>query len=283
MNTAYEQFYKEVAKIKLLTADEELALGLRASKGDDEAIKALVNANLRLVISIAKKYVVTGIDIMDLIQEGCCGLAVAAKKYDVTRGYNFSTYATYWIRQHVSDYLLQSRDLIKLPLARAKEVLAYNKLLAKAEANEEVLTDEQICEKLKCNANALERIRESILAVSSLNVEADDEGKCEIRDIIEDTVTEAPGEGLIKAETNAKMFEILGSFLSKLSDLERQVIENTWGVYNHGILTVDQIGEKLGIKSCRVRALKDSAMKKLKMYAAAYTKTNAGIGALLFN
>lgn len=258
-----KSYIREIRKIPLLTAKDEISLAKRVGKGDIEARDIMIRSNLRLVISIAKKYVHLGIPFMDLIEEGNVGLMKAVEKYNPNRGFRFSTYAAWWIKQSVTRSIFEQSRTIRIPVY-------VNELLAKYKKTNEKLmgklkripTDEEVAKSMHLSLEKVLKLRGCITQPSSLDAPIDQEGGNEIIDLIEDKSSASPEKEL----NNFFDKERLNSFLEFVNEREHEVLNMRFGLVDGCAHTLAEVSKKIGVSRERVRQIEESALKKLKKF-----------------
>ena len=260
------QFLREIREYPRLTAEEERELARRCAEGDEDAIRQMVNANLRLVVSIAREYAGRGVALMDLIQEGSIGLLAAARKFDYTRDLRFSTYATKWIRQGVTRCLLNHGSSIRVPLHTAERMRKVQSVRAALlqETGEEPTTA-QISERSGIPESKVQELIRLTPDVCSLDVptgDGDDSGA--LGTLLEDVRTPQPYEELVRQELERTMEELL----STLTDRQQQILRLHFGMEDGHCYSLEDIGKKLGISKERVRQVERQAMDKLQKNGA---------------
>lgn len=259
------KFYlRQISNIPLLTKDEEIELGRRIANGDAQAQNRLVEANLRLVVSIAKKYHSTHLSFLDLVQEGNLGLINAVSKYDYTRGNKFSTVATYWIRQAIGRALENSSRTIRLPaniIERANRVSNARQRLLQ-ENNGVEPTAQDIADYLNLPVDKVNEVYDYSKETVSLELKVDNDGGNDttIGDLVEDTSFEPPIVGIIKDENK----QVIDLVLSTLSEKEKDILTRRFGLETGESQTLEQIGEEYGLTKERIRQIETKAMSKLR-------------------
>jgi RNA polymerase primary sigma factor len=261
---ALQLFLKDIGKVDLLTAAQEVELAKRIERGDHGAKQEMVEANLRLVVSIAKKYRNQGLPFLDLIQEGTIGLVRAAEKFDYRKGFKFSTYATWWIRQAVARALADKARTIRMPVHVVEKlnkiVRAERKL--RAEYGREPASTE-IARELELTIDEVEQIRRSAQTPVSLEKPVGDEDESEFGHFLTDENQELPDEA---AEVTLRR-ETLKTILGTLSSRERQVLELRYGLDGQHPRTLDEVGRTFNVTRERIRQIENQSLKKLRALA----------------
>jgi RNA polymerase primary sigma factor len=259
-------FLKDIGKVDLLTAAQEVELAKRIERGDHSAKQEMVEANLRLVVSIAKKYRNQGLPFLDLIQEGTIGLVRAAEKFDYRKGFKFSTYATWWIRQAVARALADKARTIRMPVHVVEKLnkIVRSERKLRAELGREPVAEE-IARDLDLTTDEVEHIRRSAQTPVSLEKPVGDEDESEFGHFITDENMPLPDE---EAEISMRK-ETLGKILGTLSSRERQVLELRYGLDGQHPRTLDEVGRTFNVTRERIRQIENQSLKKLRALADA--------------
>ncbi len=254
-------YLKEIGNVPLLTSEQEVDLAMRVEAGDEEAKRALTEANLRLVVSIAKKYVGRGMPFLDLIQEGNMGLMKAVDKFDYTKGYKFSTYATWWIRQAITRGIADTGRTIRVPVHMVETInktLRMTRQLLQELGREP--TPEEVAERLGVPAS---RVRE-VLKISrdpvSLDTPIGEEDDSHLGDFIEDDTALSPAD----SATFSMLREELANALESLTERERQVVKLRFGLEDGRARTLEEVGKEFNVTRERIRQIEAKALRKLR-------------------
>jgi RNA polymerase primary sigma factor len=257
---AMQLFLNEVRRHPLLTAEEEVELSKRIEEGDAEAKERMINSNLRLVVSLAKRYQGQDLPLLDLIQEGILGLIRAAEKFDWRRGYKFSTYATFWIRQAIQRGIANKARTIRIPVhigQRERKIARVTREL-RAELDRPP-TDEEVAKAAEIKVEDIEELRDAARAVTSLDRPIGEEGETAFGDLLPSDAPEPEEEVEVSLRTEALM-----RALDQLPDREREVVKMRFGVNGTGEPTpLRETGRRMGISPERVRQLEGKALKRL--------------------
>ncbi|MBI2589234.1 RNA polymerase sigma factor RpoD [Candidatus Saccharibacteria bacterium] len=257
-------YLREIGKIPLLTAEEELALAKKVVTGDKRAKDAMAEANMRLVVSIAKRYVGRGLDLLDLIQEGNTGLLRAVEKFDPDRGFKFSTYATWWIRQAITRAIADQARTIRIPVHMVETI---NKLLRTQrrltqELNREP-TNEEIGAAMEMDVDKVEHIMKIKQDISSLDASVrDDEEDSVLGDFIEDEDTKTPTESASEQLLKEQVKRILGT----LTEREQKILKLRFGLEDGKSHTLEEVGQEFSVTRERIRQIEAKALAKLRKH-----------------
>ena len=259
-------FLKDIGKVPLLTAAQEVELSKRIEQGDHSAKQAMVEANLRLVVSIAKRYRNQGLPFLDLIQEGTIGLVRAAEKFDWRKGYKFSTYATWWIRQAVARAIADKGRTIRMPVHVVEKLNKINRSERKLRAElAREPTSAEIAADLDLPLEEVEHIKRSAQTPVSLEKPVGDEDESEFGHFLTDESEPLPDE----AAEVALRRDALRSILGALSPRERQVLELRYGLDGRQPRTLDEVGRAFNVTRERIRQIEHQSLKKLRALADA--------------
>jgi RNA polymerase primary sigma factor len=261
---ALQLFLKDIGKVELLTAAQEIELAKRIERGDHQAKQDMVAANLRLVVSIAKRYRNQGLPFLDLIQEGTIGLVRAAEKFDHRKGFKFSTYATWWIRQAVARALADKARTIRMPVHVVEKLnkIVRTERKLRAERGREPSSNE-IARELELSIDEVDQIRRSAQTPVSLEKPVGDDEESEFGHFITDELAPLPDE---LAEDVLRK-EALKNILGTLSERERRVLELRYGLNGEQPRTLDEVGRTFQVTRERIRQIENQSLKKLRAMA----------------
>ncbi|HZO58134.1 MAG TPA: sigma-70 family RNA polymerase sigma factor [Solirubrobacterales bacterium] len=266
-------YLRSIGKVELLTADQEVFLAKRIERGDMQAKEQMVKANLRLVVSIAKGYLGRGLTFLDLIQEGSLGLIRAVEKFDYRRGYKFSTYATWWIRQAVTRAIADKARTIRIPVhmvEKLNNVVHVERQLVQKLGREP--TAEEIASELRCTPREVR----DVLRISQLPVSLEkpigEEEDSSLGDFVEDETAESPFE----SATVIMQREDVWRALNALPERERQVIEMRYGLTGERPYTLEEVGHAFGVTRERIRQIENNTLRKLQRLPEAQRLRNLG-------
>ena len=254
-------YLKSIGNHPRLNFNQEKELSEKALRGDQTAINTLVECNLLLVVAIAKKYYGCGLPLLDLIQEGNLGLIKAAEKYDGSKGFRFSTYATYWIRQAISRALGDQSRTIRIPANMVELLSKVKKASAElAQTLHRQPSDEEIATYLKADLDKVQIVLDVSQAVGSLDVAVDDEGETSVGDLIADSNAENPYLNMVK-EANLQIVE---DVLTTLSTKEANILRMRFGINADRPMTLEEVGKYYGVTRERIRQVENKAIRKLR-------------------
>jgi RNA polymerase primary sigma factor len=257
-------YLREIGKIPLLSAEEELALAQRVVAGDKDAKDQMAEANMRLVVSIAKRYVGRGLDLLDLIQEGNTGLLRAVEKFDPDKGFKFSTYATWWIRQAITRAIADQARTIRIPVHMVETI---NKLLRTQrrltqELNREP-SNEEIAKEMEIDVDKVEHIMKIKQDISSLDASIrDDEEDSVLADFIEDEDTISPEQ----SATGTLLKEQVKDMLGALTEREQKILKLRFGLEDGKSHTLEEVGQEFSVTRERIRQIEAKALAKLRKH-----------------
>ena len=254
-------YLKSIGNHPRLSFDQEKELSVKALAGDRDAVNTLVECNLLLVVSIAKKYYGCGLPLLDLIQEGNLGLIKAAEKYDGSKGFRFSTYATYWIRQAISRALGDQSRTIRIP-ANMVELLSKVKK-ATAELTQRLgraPSDKEIAAHMGIELDKVQTVMDLAQATTSLDTPVDDEGETCMGDLIADHSAENPMANIIR-EANS---QIIAAVFDTLGTREAEILKMRFGIDAEKAMTLEEVGQHYGLSKERIRQIENKAIRKLR-------------------
>lgn len=254
-------YLRSIGRVPLLSAEEEVCLAKRIERGDVSAKQHMIEANLRLVVSIAKGYLGRGLNFLDLIQEGSLGLIRAVEKFDYRRGYKFSTYATWWIRQAVTRAIADKGRTIRIPVhmvERLNKVIYAERALIQQLGRDP--SPAELAAELECSAREVREVLRMAQQPVSLEKPVGDEEDSELADFVEDATAESPFEVASKALRRQSVARVLAS----LPRREREVLEMRYGITGDRVRTLDEVGRAFNITRERVRQIESRTLKKLQ-------------------
>lgn len=261
---ALKTYLKEIRIIPLLTAKEEIDLSRRIKKGDEQARKKMIRSNLRLVINIAKRYMHLGIPLLDLIEEGNLGLMKAVDKFNPKKGFRFSTYAAWWIRQSITRSIVEQGKMIRIPVYMNELITKWKK--TKEQLAQKLNTpprEEDIAKKLRISQDKVEQINFWLSATtSSLEAPVGEEGESQLVDLVEDQTAVSP-------DSEIEHFfdkERLNSLLEIMTQREKEVLSMRYGLKEERPQTLAEVSERIGVSRERVRQIEEGALKKLRKF-----------------
>ena len=260
------QYLKEIKDIPLLTPEEEIRLARLVKKGDSKARKIMIQSNLRLVINIAKRYTHLGLPIMDLIEEGNMGLMKAVEKFDPRKGYRFSTYGAWWVKQYITRAIANQGKTIRVPvymvetISRLKKVQEHltQKLGRKPRNNE-------LAKAMKLPIRKIKEITEQVSRTTSLDAPVGEDDSGEFIDLIEDETSASPVEEFTKVMRHERVKDLL----ERMNKREQEILSLRFGLQDGVTRTLSETAKRFGITRERVRQIENAAMRKLRSYLAA--------------
>lgn len=261
---ALKTYLKEIRTIPLLTAEQEKSLSRRVRKGDEQARKIMIQSNLRLVINIAKRYMRLGTPFLDLIEEGNLGLMKAVEKFDPRKGFRFSTYAAWWIKQAITRSLSEQGKMIRVPVYMNDMISKWRKTKERlSQKSKRIPSDENIAKKLKLSKEKVTQINFWMgTTTSSLEAPLGEDSEGKVSDLIEDTASSQPDseiEHLLDKERVENLLEIM-------NDRERQVLDMRFGLEDKKIHTLAEVAKKLDVSRERVRQIEETALTKIRKF-----------------
>jgi RNA polymerase nonessential primary-like sigma factor len=255
-------YLSEIGSSKLLTAEEEVYFARLAQKGDIKARQRMIESNLRLVVKIARRYMNRGLALLDLIEEGNLGLIRAVEKFDPERGFRFSTYATWWIRQTIERAIMNQTRTIRLPIHVVKEINVYLRAARKlAQTLDHEPSPEEIATLLEKPLDEVKRMLGLNERITSVDTPFGKDADKPLLDTIPDRQMEDPSDSLQSEGVNAN----LDYWLNKLNDKQREVVERRFGLHGYENSTLEQVANELGVTRERVRQIQMDALKRLRV------------------
>jgi len=273
---AIRLYLKDIKDIPLLTAKEELELAKKIKKGSKPARAKMIRSNLRLVINIAKRYSYLGVPMMDLIEEGNLGLMKSVEKYNYKRGYRFSTYAAWWIRQFITRAIANQGKTIRVPVYMVETAIRFKK------ASEQLQMElkrkprmKEIARRMRVSLKKVRQLNKMVAKISSLNAPIGGEGTAEFMDLIEDESVSTAAGGHLDFMKKEHIVELL----ARMSPRERKILTLRFGLKNGTTHTLGSTAKKFGITRERVRQIENAAMKKLRAHIKQQELFNTRAGA----
>lgn len=261
---ALKTYLKEIRDIPLLTASEEISLSKKVRKGDEQARKQMIQANLRLVINIAKRYMRMGTPFLDLIEEGNLGLMKAVEKFNPNKGFRFSTYAAWWIKQAITRSISDQGKMIRIPVYMNDIISKWRKTKERmTQKSKRAPTDVEIAKKLKIPPEKIGQINFWMsTSTSSLEAPIGEDSESKVSDLIESTTSAQPDseiEHLLDKERVANLLEIM-------TDREREILDMRFGLAGKKPHTLAEVAKKLGVSRERIRQIEEAALMKIRKF-----------------
>ena len=256
-----DKYFQEISKIGLITADEEVELALKIKAGNSKALDALVSANLRFVVSVAKQYQGQGLKLSDLINEGNLGLVKAAKRFDETRGFKFISYAVWWIRQAIMQALAEQSRIVRLPLNKIGSINKIKKIYARLEQNEQRMpTHKEIAKQLEMTEAEVEQSLKNSGRHVSMDAPFKEGEDSNLYNVLQSGDSPRPDSQLMAQSLKIEIERALGTLTYK----EAKVIKMFYGIGNEAMSSLEEIGEKFDLTRERVRQVKQKAIRRLQ-------------------
>lgn len=261
---ALKTYLKEIRTVPLLTPEQEVELGKKTQKGDEQARKHMIRANLRLVVNIAKRYIHLGIPFLDLIEEGNLGLMKAVDRFNPKKGFRFSTYAAWWIKQSITRSISDQGKMIRIPVYMNDLIAKWKKQKERlAQKMKRPASDKEIAKRLKLKKDKVEQINFWMsTSTSSLEAPINEDGEAQVSDLIEDENAQSPDAGIEQLLDK----ERVDNLLEIMPDREREVLDMRFGLIDAKPHTLAEVANKLGISRERVRQIEETALKKLRKF-----------------
>lgn len=271
---ALKTYLKEVRTIPLLTPEEEIKLSKRIKKGDEYARKHMIRANLRLVINIAKRYMYLGTPLLDLIEEGNLGLMKAVDKFNPKKGYRFSTYAAWWIRQGISRSILDQGKVIRVPIYMNEIIAKWKKKKEElAQKLNRIPSDVEIAKKLRLSKDKVEQVNFWLSTkTSSLEAPIGEESESQVLDLVESQTSISPDVDIERALDK----ERIDGLLEKMTGREREVLDMRFGLVDGKTHTLAEVAKKLKVSRERVRQIEEHALEKLRNFVREQEQSGKG-------
>ena len=261
IDDSVKMYLKDIGRVPLLSPQEEIEIAKRMAEGDEEAKKELINANLRLVVNIAKRYVGRGMQFLDLIQEGNLGLMKAVEKFDYTRGYKFSTYATWWIRQAITRAIADQARTIRIPVHMVETINKLTRVSRNLlQKNGREPTDEEIAVEMELDVARVREIKKISQEPVSLETPVGEEDDSHLGDFIEDHDAPAPADAASFMLLKEQLEDVLGT----LTQREKNVLRLRFGLEDGRARTLEEVGKSFNVTRERIRQIEAKALRKLR-------------------
>ncbi|MFH1578495.1 MAG: sigma-70 family RNA polymerase sigma factor [Candidatus Omnitrophota bacterium] len=260
-----KSYLKEIQRTPLLSAKEEVVLARKVKKGDQKARRDMINANLRLVVNIVKRYIHFGLPLMDLIEEGNIGLMKAVDRFNPHKGFRFSTYAAWWIKQSVTRAIAEQVKMIRAPAYLNELFIKWKKTSARlSQKLNHPPTNEEIAKKMRLSKVRTEQVLSWLtMQTSSLDAPVGQDGQTQVADLIEDLDAKSPDAGI----SRSMIRENVEDLMELMSARERQVLDMRFGLLDGKTHTLAEVAKKICVSRERVRQIEDQALRRLKKFA----------------
>jgi RNA polymerase primary sigma factor len=258
-----KSYLKEIRKTPLLTAKEEVSLSRRIKKGDQQARQQMIRANLRLVVNIAKRYKHLGLPLMDMVEEGNVGLMRAVDKFNHRKGYRFSTYAGWWIKQSITRAISEQVKIIRTPAYLNELLIRWKKISERlSQKFKRKPTDEEVAKKMRLSkARASQIVSWLAIQTASLDAPIGEDGSTQVSDLVEDETAKSPDADIVKLVIR----ENVKNLLELMSPRERQILNMRFGLLDGERHTLAEVAKKVKVSRERVRQIEERALKKLRI------------------
>jgi len=254
-------YLREISAISLLTPEEEVALAKRVAKNDAAAREKMIESNLRLVVSIAKRYINRGLPFLDLIEEGNIGLIKAVERFQYKKGFKFSTYASWWIRQAIERSIVNQTRTIRLPIHVDEKINRFVRVLREqVQVKGREPTMDEMAEVMDTTVEKIKEVMQVVRSTQSLDMPIGEKQENSLKDVIEDTSILSPDDIV----EGIKRHEMISAWLEKLTENEKNVVILRFGLEDGDPMTLEKIGEEFGVTRERIRQIESSALKKLR-------------------
>lgn len=258
---AIRAYLKEIKNIPLLKPEEEIELALKIKKGNKAARKKMIRSNLRLVINVAKRYTHFGIPLIDLIEEGNIGLMRAVEKFNPKKGFRFSTYAAWWIRQGITRAIAEQGKLIRVPVYMNEQIVKFKKTTSELKQTlKREPANEEIAKKMGISISKLKEITRWIVKTGSLDAPIGEEEDGQVIDLVQNTQAASPDEEI----TRLLKHERIENLLEKIKEKEKVVLNMRFGLINQTPMTLAEVARKLNLSRERIRQIEEKGLEKLK-------------------
>jgi RNA polymerase primary sigma factor len=259
---ALKTYLKEIRNIPLLTPEQEIKLSKRVKKGDEQARKEMIRANLRLVINIAKRYMYLGVPLLDLIEEGNLGLMKAVDKFNPRKGYRFSTYAAWWIKQGITRFIAEHSKTIRVPVYMNELITKWKKTKERlSQKLKRAPSDEEIAKKMRLGKDKASQIGFWLsTSTSSLDAPVGEEGEGQVLDLVEDQHSAPPDASIERLLDKERVANLMGV----MNEREKEVLDMRFGLAGGKSHTLAQVAKKFSLSRERVRQIEENALRKLR-------------------